>query len=107
MKYASFEHFFTTLANKQRVKILQLLSSNGPMSVSSICNLLGTEQSATSHNLKQLLVCHFVTFSPSGKERIYAINHDTVEPLLEQINKHVTKYCIDSCEHSDKKETKS
>lgn len=107
MKYASFEHFFTTLGNKQRVKILQLLSSEGPMSVNAICSSLGCEQSATSHNLKQLLTCHFVTSSPSGKERIYSINQDTVEPLLEQIDRHVTKYCVKSCEHTDKKEKRS
>lgn len=77
------------------------------MSVSAICSSLGCEQSATSHNLKQLLTCHFVTSNPNGKERIYTINQDTVEPLLEQIDRHVTKYCVNSCEHTDKKEIKS
>lgn len=101
MRYSSFDHFFTTLGNKQRVSILQLLSSEGPKSVNSICSSLATEQSATSHNLKQLLTCHFVTASRSGKERIYEINNDTVKPLLGQIDKHVKKYCVKDCKHND------
>lgn len=99
MKYLSFEHFFNILGNKQRVNILQLLSSDGPKNVSAICDELNTEQSATSHNLRQLLTCHFVSVEQDGKERIYSINHDTVEPLLEQINTHVSKYCAQNCSH--------
>lgn len=99
MKYSSFEHFFTILGNKQRVRILQLLANEGSKSVGMISELLGAEQSATSHNLKQLLVCHFVTVSRDGKERIYTLNEETVRPLLGQINNHVSKYCVQSCEH--------
>ena len=99
MNYPSFDHFFTTLGNKQRVRILQLLAGQGPMAVSAIAEALRAEQSATSHSLKQLLVCHFVTVTQDGKERIYAINQDTVKPLFEQIERHVHKYCVQGCEH--------
>ena len=100
MNKPSLDHFFSTLANNQRVSILQLLSSEGPMSVNTICEKTETEQSATSHNLKQLLLCHFVTVSRDGKERIYGINEITVKPLLEQIENHVSKYCVQSCKHN-------
>jgi DNA-binding transcriptional ArsR family regulator len=99
MRYISYDHFFTMLANKQRVHILQLLDRRGPLSVSTISDALGVEQSAASHSLKQLLLCHFVTVKPEGKERIYAINEDTIKPLFEQINRHVSKYCVQGCEH--------
>ena len=99
MKYVSFDHFFMTLGNKQRVRILQLLNENGPQSVSMIAAALKLEQSAVSHSLKQLLVCHFVTVRPDGKERIYAINEDTVKPLFDQIDRHVRTYCVKGCEH--------
>jgi len=99
MKYISFDHFFTILGNKQRVRLLQLLSQEGPKSVSAITETLGADQSAVSHNLKQLLQCHFVTVRPEGKERIYSINEDTVKPLFEQIDRHVSKYCVNDCEH--------
>jgi DNA-binding transcriptional ArsR family regulator len=99
MSYTSFNHFFTTLANKQRVKILQLLANEGPRSVTSVAEALMMEQSATSHCLKQLLECHFVAVQQSGKIRIYSINEDTVKPLFELIGNHVRKYCLHGCEH--------
>jgi len=99
MKYTSFDHFFMILSNKQRVRLLQLLSREGPKSVSAITEALKSDQSAVSHNLKRLLECHFVTVRQAGKERIYSINEDTVKPLFEQIDKHVSKYCADDCKH--------
>lgn len=88
-----------TLGNKQRVHIMQLLTKQGPMGVTAISEALKMEQSAVSHSLKQLLLCHFVTVKQEGKERIYTINEDTVKPLFEQIERHVNKYCVKGCEH--------
>lgn len=99
MNYTSFDHFFTTLGNKQRVRILQLLAGQRPMGVTAIAGALKVEQSAASHSLKQLLLCHFVTVKQDGKERIYTINQDTVKPLFEAIERHVKKYCVKGCEH--------
>jgi ArsR family transcriptional regulator, zinc-responsive transcriptional repressor len=99
MNYVSFDHFFTTLGNKQRVRILQLLVKKGPMSVTDITEALAAEQSAVSHSLKHLLTCHFVSVKQDGKERIYGINEDTVRPLFESIEKHVRRYCAKGCEH--------
>jgi DNA-binding transcriptional ArsR family regulator len=102
MSYTSFDHFFTVLSNRQRVRILQLLNTEGARSVSEIATALKIEQSAVSHGLKHLLACHFVTVRQKGKERIYAVNEDTVKPLLEQIEKHVRTYCVEGCKHWDK-----
>jgi DNA-binding transcriptional ArsR family regulator len=99
MKYLSFDHFFTVLSNKQRVRILQYLNQEGPQTVSNICTKLGIEQSAVSHCMKLLLECHFVTVEQQGKERIYAINKNTVQPLFHLITKHVETYCVKGCEH--------
>ncbi len=99
MRYLSFDHFFTVLGNKQRVKILQLLDRHGPMSVMSIAKRLQAEQSAVSHSLRQLLACHFVVVNQSGKERIYAINEDTVRPIFDLIEQHVKKNCAKDCGH--------
>lgn len=99
MNYTSLDHFFMTLGNKQRVRILQLLVKRGPLGVTTIAETLKVEQSAVSHSLKQLLLCHFVTVKQDGKERIYTINEDTVKPLFELIDQHVQKYCVKGCEH--------
>lgn len=87
------------LGNKQRMRILRMLAEEGPKSVSMIAASLEAEQSALSHGLRQLLRCHFVTVKRDGKTRIYAINEDTVAPLLKQIDRHIRTYCVKACEH--------
>lgn len=99
MNYTSFDDFFTVLGNKQRVKIIQYLDKEGPKSVSDICQRLDMEQSAVSHNMRRLLLCHFVEVKREGKERIYAVNEDTIRPLLTLIDKHVRTYCVKKCKH--------
>jgi len=99
MNYTSFDDFFTVLGNKQRVKIIQYLDKEGPKSVSDICQRLHMEQSAVSHNMRRLLLCHFVEVKREGKERIYAVNEDTIRPLLALIDKHVRTYCVEKCKH--------
>lgn len=99
MMYTSFDDFFTVLGNKQRVKIIQYLDKEGSKSVSEISQRLAMEQSAVSHNMKRLLLCHFVEVKREGKERRYTVNEDTIRPLLVLIDKHVRNYCVEKCNH--------
>ncbi len=99
MKYTVFDDFFSVLGNQQRVRILQYLDKNGSKTVTEISNSLQIEQSAVSHNMKRLLMCHFVEMEPKGKERVYSINKDTVQPLFRMIDKHVRTYCAKGCKH--------
>lgn len=99
MIYTSFDDFFTVLGSKQRVKILQFLNVEGPRSVSEIGSKLKIEQSAVSHDVKRLLMCHFVSVKRNGKERIYEINKETIQPLFNLIQEHVGAYCVRGCEH--------
>lgn len=99
MLHTSFEDFFTVLGNKQRVKIIQYLDREGSKSVSDICQKLEMEQSAVSHNMRRLLLCHFVEVQRDGKERIYRVNEDTIRPLLKIIDRHVRTYCVKGCNH--------
>jgi len=99
MRYVSFDDFFTVLGNKQRVKILQYLNQEGSKSVSEIGKKLKIEQSAVSHSMRRLLLCHFVAVTQEGKERIYMVNEETIRPLFNLIRKHVENYCMNGCEH--------
>lgn len=99
MIYISFDDFFAILGNKQRVRILQYLNMEGPKRVSDISNKLKIEQSAVSHNLKQLRLCHFVQVERQGKERIYAINGRTIRPLFNLIKRHIKTYDIKKSKH--------
>lgn len=99
MKYTSYDDFFTVLSNKQRVKILQYLNQEGPKNVSEISQKLKIEQSAVSHALRRLMLCHFVDVRQQGKERIYEINNKTIHPLFTLIEEHVKAYCVKGCIH--------
>lgn len=101
MTDSSYKRFFTTLGNENRLKIIHFLAENGPQNVSQIAGGTKLEQSAVSHNLKRLLSCQFVHIKPSGKERVYSINEETIKPLLILMDKHVDKYCQGVCEKCD------
>ena len=96
MKCRSFNVFFETIANKTRLKILEVLQSK-PMSVTEICKAVKEEQSKISHNLKCLADCHFLDVKKQGKKRIYSLNKDTMVPLMKLVTKHVAKYCGKEC----------
>ncbi len=89
----AYDYFFETLANRRRLKIIDLLRIK-PMSVSEIVGKSGLEQSNVSHNLKRLEYCGFVAVKPNGKQRIYSLNKETIKPLMNLIEKHTYKFCI-------------
>ena len=96
MKCPSYNVFFETISHKLRLRILELLQK-APLSVSEICDKLNEEQSKISHNLKKLADCNFLDVKKEGKKRIYSLNKDTMLPLLQLVEKHVTKYCCNKC----------
>ncbi len=96
MKCKSYYHFFEVIANKTRFKIIECLIES-PLSVSQICFLTKEEQSKISHNLKTLLACNVVEVKQEGKNRIYSLNKETIEPMLKLVEKHVQKNCNGRC----------
>ena len=90
--------FFNTLANTTRLNILYALRK-GEQSVNDIVERTGYEQSLVSHNLKLLRRCKFVTMRIKGKQRIYKVNQETIEPLFKLVDKHRHSFCgDDACE---------
>ena len=84
--------FFQSLANETRMQVLDLLADKGTMNVSEICSELGLEQTLVSHNLRCLTFCGLVTSSREGKSRMYAINEQTISPLMKIVDIHLRKY---------------
>ena len=99
MKDISYKEFFSTLATGSRLDILQFLKQNGTRNVSEIALGTGQEQSAVSHNLKKLLACECVHVETDGKTRNYSLNNQTIEPLLNLVDKHIERYCQSECQH--------
>jgi DNA-binding transcriptional ArsR family regulator len=90
--------FFSTLANPTRLAIIEKLLDQ-PMNVTDLAESLGQEQSMISHNLRPLVQCSFVNAERKGKQRIYSVNIETVEPLMKTVGRHATHNCggSDAC----------
>jgi len=92
MKESAYKLFFGTLANQNRIKMINALRS-GSKNVSEICNVLGFNQTTVSHNLNRLRRCGFVFVEKRGKERFYFLNSKTIKPLMNMIDAHMKEYC--------------
>ncbi len=86
--------FFSTLANPTRLAIIEKLD-NGPMNVMDLVEALGQEQSMVSHNLRPLVRCKLVKVRREGKQRIYSLNHETLDPIVEAVELHAERFCDD------------
>ena len=84
--------FFSTLANPTRLAIIELLDQN-PMNVTEIVNSLGQEQSMISHNLRPLVNCKLVKVQREGKNRVYYLNHETLDPIFKAVETHASNFC--------------
>lgn len=88
--------FFETLSNQARWDIVHLLQK-GKLRATTIAKKLGYEQSLISHHLRRLEGCGFVRVKRNGKERIYALNKETMGPLLNLMDKHIKTFCKKLC----------
>lgn len=96
MKSHSYNNFFMNFASGSKFDIILALK-DGPLSVAEITKRVGGEQSAVSHNLIKLSGCHVLDVKKVGKQRIYSLNMETVIPILQTVEKHVKKYCMNRC----------
>lgn len=88
--------FFETLGNHTRWEIVRLLKRR-EMRATAIAERLGCEQSLVSHHLRRLERCGFLRCSPNGRERVYALNRESVMPLLTLVERHIEKFCQRVC----------
>ena len=91
--YGAYKIFFGTLFSESRLKIINLLR-NSRKNVSEIINELKADQTSVSHDLARLKRCGFVNVEISGKFRYYKLNEETIKPLIELIDRHMSLYCI-------------
>ena len=89
----SFE-MFKALAVETRVKILNLLKSQGPMGAKAIAKLLGITPAAASQHLKILKQAGLVRSERKGYWIPYSINVET----LEKYRQILTQVCTCGCQ---------
>lgn len=90
--------FFGTLGTELKIDIITTLK-NKTLSVNEIAQGINQERSKVSHALKSLLGCGFVFVKKEGRNRVYALNRETILPLLNLVEKHIKKYCR-VCKHT-------
>ncbi|HIH24820.1 TPA: winged helix-turn-helix transcriptional regulator [Candidatus Woesearchaeota archaeon] len=110
LRYGAYAIFFETLANQNRLHIINSLRA-GRKNVSQIIDATGLEQTCVSHCLKRLENCGFVSVERDGKFRIYTLNSKTIEPLMRLIDTHTGAHCIhliegDTCTHRNARTTR-
>jgi DNA-binding transcriptional ArsR family regulator len=84
--------FFSTLANRTRLAILDVLKY-GTKSISEISAALNQEQTTVSANIKQLEKCALVISKSEENERLYSLNREILEPLASILEFHTAKHC--------------
>ncbi|MEM0286634.1 MAG: metalloregulator ArsR/SmtB family transcription factor [Nitrososphaerota archaeon] len=82
---------FKALGNKARLQILNSLHS-GDKNVSELCSSTGLDQARVSHELKCLVVCGLVNYRREGRYIVYAVNRDTILPIMKAAEEHVRRY---------------
>lgn len=91
--YGAYKIFFGTLVSESRLKIINLLKK-GEKNVSQIMKELDMDQTIVSHNLERLKKCGFVKSNIRGKFRYYELNSETIKPLMDIIEKHMSNHCV-------------
>ncbi|HSB47254.1 MAG TPA: metalloregulator ArsR/SmtB family transcription factor [Candidatus Bilamarchaeum sp.] len=84
--------FFSALANRLRVRILQELTLR-PMTVGEITAKLEAERTLVSHNLAMLSKAELVSSRRDGKTRIYTANQEVVPYVFLLMEKIVCSKC--------------
>jgi DNA-binding transcriptional ArsR family regulator len=91
--YGAYKLFFGTLFSETRLKIINLLRKRR-LNVSEITQELDLDQTIISHNLTRLKQHGFVVSETDGKFRYYKLNEETINPIMNLIDKHMSQYCI-------------
>lgn len=77
-----------TVAHPMRLAIIHLLELHPQLSVSEICESLGTEQSLTSHNLQNMKIKGILSSKRSGRSVYYSLKEKDVSMIIE---------CLEDC----------
>jgi DNA-binding transcriptional ArsR family regulator len=79
---------FKIFGDTTRIKILYALM-NRPLNVGDLAELVGSSQSAVSHQLRTLKAARLVKFRRDGKNALYSLADDHVHTVLAQGMTHI------------------
>lgn len=78
-----------TVAHPLRLGIVHLLEQYPELSVSDICEKLGSEQSLTSHHLQNMRLKGILAVKRDGRSMLYSLKERDVSLIIE---------CLENCQ---------
>ena len=87
-KLERIAYILKTVAHPTRLGIVYLLEQYPRLSVSDICDMLGTEQSLTSHHLQNMRLKGILEAKRDGRSMLYSLKEKDVSMIIE---------CLEDC----------
>ncbi|HHS95437.1 MAG TPA: transcriptional regulator [Phaeodactylibacter sp.] len=78
-----------TVAHPVRLGIIHLLEQYPRLSVSEMCDKLGTEQSLTSHHLQNMRIKGLLKVKREGRSMLYSLKEKDISLIIE---------CLENCQ---------
>lgn len=78
-----------TVAHPMRLGIVNLLEQYPRLSVTEICEMLGSEQSLTSHHLQNMRLKGILSVKRDGRSMLYSLKERDVSLIIE---------CLENCQ---------
>ena len=88
-KLEQIAYILKTIAHPTRLGIVHLLEQHPELSVSTICEMLGSEQSLTSHHLQNMRLKGILSARRKGRSINYSLKERDVSLIIE---------CLENCQ---------
>jgi len=88
-KLERIAYILKTVAHPLRLGIVHLLEQYPQLSVSEICEMLGSEQSLTSHHLQNMRLKGILSVKRDGRSMLYSLKEKEVSMIIE---------CLENCQ---------
>lgn len=88
-KLERISRILKTIAHPLRLGIVHLLEQHPSLAVSEICDILGSEQSLTSHHLQIMRLQGILSSKRSGRSVLYSLKERDVSLIIE---------CLENCQ---------
>ncbi len=88
-KLERIAYILKTVAHPMRLGIVHLLEQHPKLSVTEICEMLGSEQSLTSHHLQNMRLKGILSVKREGRSMMYSLKERDVSLIIE---------CLDNCQ---------
>jgi ArsR family transcriptional regulator len=88
-KLERIAYILKTIAHPLRLGIVHVLEQHPRLSVSAICEMLGSEQSLTSHHLQNMRLKGILSVKRDGRSMLYSLKERDVSLIIE---------CLENCQ---------